>query len=434
MTTIELAEWQTLTPATEKLLAGASFDGQPAARHLAQQITEQGRLAVYELRHGIELHSTSYVGTILLGDLRVNITPKLDFDVLRTLFRYAYQLRDLHQFDQTTHFTAPATFQDLLIQQLVAEVANLLSRGIHRQYQAVTEPLGALRGRIDLQQVVRRGGLPEARIPCQHHPRSEENPLNATLLAGLHFAATLTADLTLRSRLRRLAKILELSVPHAPLTRSLIDHAQQSVSRLTSAYAPALRLIELLFAGAGLIGNENTSTPLQLPGFLFDMNNFFEALVTRFLKDNLPTHKVQAQHRLAGMMAYHPAHNPRNRRAPTPRPDIALLHNNTVVALLDTKYRDLWEYPLPRDMLYQLAIYALSQAAQPAATILYPTTNGQARLQVVEIREPLWGAQRAQVILRPVHLPTLAHLLTQPGATGARARTHFASELAGQEN
>lgn len=59
------------------------------------------------------------------------------------------------------------------------------------------------------------------------------------------------------------------------------------------------------------------------------------------------------------MIAYVPKHNPRRRQPPTPRPDFVLMGSPKPAAILDARYRDLWERSLPGEMLSQLAIYAM---------------------------------------------------------------------------
>jgi hypothetical protein len=73
-------------------------------------------------------------------------------------------------------------------------------------------------------------------------------------------------------------------------------------------------------------------------------------------------------------------------------------------------------------MLVQLAIYALSQEGVREAVILYPSVGGSVSEQVVEIREPSYGDQRARVILRAVNLRELAEAVECRGVRGERWR------------
>ena len=130
------------------------------------------------------------------------------------------------------------------------------------------------------------------------------------------------------------------------------------------------------------------------------------------------------------MFAYVPGWNPRRSQAPTPRPDFLVSQGPKTVAILDAKYRDLWENPLPRDMLYQLSMYAMSHEGG-TATILYPTTHAQATEARIEVRDPLSGARRALVVLRPIVLEELEGLLmAKPTAPILRQRRALADDLA----
>jgi 5-methylcytosine-specific restriction enzyme subunit McrC len=116
--------------------------------------------------------------------------------------------------------------------------------------------------------------------------------------------------------------------------------------RLTAAYRPAITIIEMLLAREGISLGESRQK-IQLPGFLFNMNLFFQALLSHFLKEHLTGFEVRDQYNVKGMMQNEPAFNPRRRRASEPRPDYVLLQEGQVVSILDAKYRDLWERDLP---------------------------------------------------------------------------------------
>jgi len=175
----------------------------------------------------------------------------------------------------------------------------------------------------------------------------------------------------------------------------------------------------------------DTNSPIPAAGFLFDMNRFFQALISRFLGENLVGYEVQDERVLRGVFSYDPANNPRNHRSPLLRPDFLVLRNHKVKAVLDAKYRDLWERNLPREMLYQLALYALGQeSGDRRATMIYPTLEDAARQQIVLVKDPLRGTSKAEITLRPVNLLKLDLLLRDRSAHAQRGRIELAMCLA----
>src|SRR5205807_2696460 len=96
--------------------------------------------------------------------------------------------------------------------------------------------------------------------------------------------------------------------------------------------------------------------------------------------------------RLRGMIQFLPGFNPRRGPPTIPRPDFVIFQGTRQVAILDAKYRDLWEKRLPREMLYQLAIYAAGHEPR-SATILYPTTDDSAKEVRIAITDPVGGSR-----------------------------------------
>jgi 5-methylcytosine-specific restriction enzyme subunit McrC len=407
---VSLSEWETLRPEHGSILAGRNLEND-ANRELAERLADAKCVEILELARGLEIRATSFVGRLSLGELTITIRPKLSGAPFLNLLRYAYGLRHLSVYERLEYDSEKWTFQDLLVQQLAAEVAELLARGIHRDYERLQAQLVVPRGRIEFDRLAVNPHRTSAALPCVHYPRTEDTLLNQVTLAGLVYAGRLTTNIDLRAHLNRLVKSLTETVSLKRLSQILLSDAQLILDRRTRAYRSTLILIELLLGNEGVSLEVKTDRVL-LPGFLFDMNRFFQALVSRFLHDHLEGVEVQDEHRLNELFCYDPVRNPRKRRAPVQKPDFVIRRSQQVEAILDAKYRDLWEKPLPREMLYQLALYALGQSrGERRASILYPTIAPEAVEQAIILREPSTGAPQAQVILRPVNLLKLETLL-----------------------
>lgn len=425
---VSLSEWESKGPTDSPALAGRYFDT-PGNRLVVERLAKSNLLQLTELRNGIEVTALSHVGRIRIGDLSITILPKIKGRSLLNLVRYTYGFRRLNLLSDLNHLVDDFGFEDLLIFQLNAEVQELISRGLQRAYISTHERLASPRGRIDLTRMALDGGTVTATLPCQHYPRIEDTLLNQALMAGLRLAGSLASVVELRRESHRLATMMDEQVSPVRLDGAVLDRTFQQMNRLSTAYVPAMSIIRLLVESQGVV-LEGQTTTTTLPGFLFDMNAFFQALMSRFLRENLPGYTVRDEHALKQMMRYNPSFNPQRRQSPTPRPDYVVTQQGTVRSILDAKYRDLWEKPLPREMLYQLVVYAISNPQKPESGILYPTTNPSAKEARIDITDPLHGRPLGQVSLRPVLLPFLETLVNDRTPSSTRRRIELAETLA----
>lgn len=203
---ISLKEWERIAagePGTQ--MSGVFLEDDAEVRKIARDLSKSGRISISELRQGLSLEASSYVGRIMLGNIQITIHPKIIGMPLLRLLRYAYGLRNLDIYHEAKYSSEDQAFQELLINQLVAEVNELVARGLHSRYMRTDHDLVSPRGKIDIQSIARQGGIVKSSLPCSYHPRLEDCLINQVLLQGLHLAASLTSDNTLRLRLYRLA-------------------------------------------------------------------------------------------------------------------------------------------------------------------------------------------------------------------------------------
>jgi 5-methylcytosine-specific restriction enzyme subunit McrC len=327
---LHLKEWESLSASDPgSRLADVFLEDNDEVKNVARVMSKTGRLSILELREGLFIEASSYVGRITLGNIQITIHPKITGAPFIHLLRYAYDLRDLTLMNEAGYNVEDQAFQDLLIHQLVAEVSELVARGLHRKYVRTDHHLASPRGRIDIQKIANQGGIVQETLPCTYHPRLEDCLINQVLLQGLHVAAHLTNDRTLRIQLYRLVSFFQDAISPIKLDHNVLKRLHREMDRLTAAYRPAITIIGMLLEAEG-ISLDGDQLGIRLPGFLFDMNLFFQALLSRFLKENLQGYDIRDQYKIKGMMSYDPNHNPHKRRAPEPRPDYVITRQSKV--------------------------------------------------------------------------------------------------------
>jgi 5-methylcytosine-specific restriction enzyme subunit McrC len=416
MIEVRTREWSSISPENCPALRGVFLPKDDSVRTLVGELTQDEKILISEGRDGLSVETTSYVGGIDIGPLRITIEPKIVGAPFIDLLRYGYGLNKVSLFSSREFEIRDLGFQDLVISQFHLEARDLIARGLHRKYAAQRASLQQLAGRIDFVRLAGRGGMTRADVPCEHYPRLADNAINRTIKAGLAFGASRTGDVGLRSELKKLGSLLDDSIKTVPFDRLLLRCARRMQSRLTRAYSPIISLAELMLESSGAGLESDLRRQVQLPGFLFDMNKFFQNILSRFLRENLRGYKVIDEYRIKGMISYLPRFNPKNLRAPSPRPDYVVQKNGAIVAILDAKYRDIWANNVTRDILYQLSIYALSQQEARNSIILYPSLHPRAEEERIEIADPLSESRKAGVIVRPVNISFLHSLVTAAGS------------------
>lgn len=418
--TLRLSEWDR---AESRHPSG--FGDDTGARELAARLTASRILAIRELHDRIEVETYSRVGAIRCGELNLVIRPKIAPESLAALFAYAYKSTSVEMFGPTSIPVGDDAILEMLIRQYLVEVRQLVVGGLVHDYVRTEEILTAPRGRILFEQIVGAGGLNSASVPCRHYRHTADSVWNRAVLAGCRLCLSLSSNRANRSSASALAQELQQQIrPMSPGLPSIDDLLPVS-NRRFKRYEPALRLLQIFAASRGALVTESDES-ISLPGFLFDMNLLWQNTLERLLEENAPANtRVLRQHSLHNMFVYETG----RKREHVPKPDFAWMEGARCLGLLDAKYRDLSVNPLGRDMLYQLAIYAFSQAQDAMAVALYPCQNAGAREERIRIAEPVHGGARAHIVLRPVNTSLLVRAISAPGSDGILARRALAKDL-----
>jgi 5-methylcytosine-specific restriction enzyme subunit McrC len=316
------------------------------------------------------LVAQNHVGVIHLGKHQVEILPKIDAgdeEVRRNLARMLCVALDvrLHGRDGSAMHRTDSIL-DVLVRLFCGSLWKALHQGPARRYEIRQETLAVVRGRIDIAQQVRRNlGRPD-RIACAFEEFTEDTPVNQILKAALRLLIRVVRS---ADNQRNLNELLFCLADVSDVPRQSLDWHRASTNRLTSRFAPLLRMAKTFLDGAS---SDVLSGSDQGFALLFDMNMLFEEYIGRVLQRafapaDLDVRRQGPVRHLALSLSGAPAFKL--------KPDAVAMRGSVVNWIVDTKWKRLAQQATREGVaagdMYQMSIYARQyQAAH--VMLLYP--------------------------------------------------------------
>lgn len=291
---------------------------------------------------GWAVRPSSTVGVISVNGRDVLIRPKIDISNVMNLLDV--NTKSLAWSDDRFDYGTDDNILVALVRLFRRSLDAAVSQGIRHDYVERSDRLIALRGRIDIGEVVRRPGLPSP-LPCRYDEYTADIELNCLLLVATMVALRQRhvpdAD---RLALRRHLARFEGVTPQAA-DPSWVESWEPT--RLEQHYESAIRAAALLVRGTSPADRVGSRTVSQ---FTVNMDTLVEDFITQRILRELPKElSGTTQRKLRfGSEGGHWIY-----------PDLTILRSDTPALVLDVKYKAVESIAgASTSDLYQLHTYA----------------------------------------------------------------------------
>ena len=303
------------------------------------------------------LTSEGWVGYLPVSSTFVlQIEPKVQLHNLFRMLEYAYDLRGFHVFPGSVDCQSIREFYERLAAVLARRVLDRLRKGCHRAYSPRVEFLPFVRGRLRLEDIVRKPWT--VNLGCQYEDFTTDivdNRILAWTLRQVSQSGLCTDRVlpTVRRAYRAIQQLVTLEPIRPDDCQGLLYH------RLNEDYEPLHGLCRFFLENSG--PGHPAGDHRMLP-FLVNMPSLFERFVAKWLHSHLPTSATaQAQETVrvgqSGALEF--------------RIDITLYDATTCVpsCVIDTKYK-VSDIPTNDDVA-QVVVYAELKGCRDAF-LVYP--------------------------------------------------------------
>jgi 5-methylcytosine-specific restriction enzyme subunit McrC len=350
------------------------FDTRWAGNRL-MQVAERSSLSAFRWKKG-RLHAAEVVGCVQVGNLRVNILPKLDTaerdrdkDFLLNMLHSAGYLSKPYAGSAEVRQSV-ADPLEAMVSEVATEMLAALRDGVPRRYEEKREDLSTVRGRIDFSRLSTR--LPgDALLPLRHSPLANDNELSQCIKAIAQFLYRLTRS---SSNRQSLAIVLSHFVSVRNLLPSLAQLDALILTRQESPWSKTLSVGRLLLAGHA--PDPTFSGDSDAFSLLFPLQHLFERTLRKVLAAAFQGSDVRISHRSDSLFLLEdPVDQAGVLRL---KPDYVFERSSKLLAVADAKWKRAAEFgrahSVGRDDLYQVNAY-LTRYGVRNAFILLPRAN-----------------------------------------------------------
>lgn len=230
-----------------------------------------------------QLTSKGWVGHIPLSDdYRIVLSPKVEIGNLFRMFEYAYRLKSFLFLDGLLDCSSLPEFYERLANILSLRVLDRSRKGFYRSYEARNEILPYIRGRMNLQRLIKKPWAVDIRCHYEDHTSDiEDNQILYWTLSLIAKSGMCTQRVqpNVRRAFRSLQGMVSLNYQNS------LDCIGRIYNRLNYDYEPLHALCRFFLDQTGP-GHEVGDRPV-LP-FLVNMERLYELFVAEWLKKNLP--------------------------------------------------------------------------------------------------------------------------------------------------